>query len=71
MLLPVAKNRTRNPENLMKICDYKIAPICAGCIGEGRVVIDFAKFNNISIQPEQKNLARWHQAVSSRPSAAA
>ncbi len=35
------------------------------------VVIDFANFNNISIQPEQKNLARWHQAVSSRPSAAA
>jgi len=37
----------------------------------GLVAVDFAKFNNISIQPEQKNLARWHQAVSSRPSAAA
>jgi len=35
------------------------------------IVIDFAKFNNISIQPDQKNLARWHQSVSSRPSAAA
>jgi glutathione S-transferase len=44
---------------------YSIADITA------MVVIDFAKFNNISIQPEQKNLARWHQAVSSRPSATA
>ena len=44
---------------------YSIADISA------MVVIDFAKFNNISIQPEQKNLARWHQAVSSRPSATA
>ena len=35
------------------------------------IVIDFAKFNNISIQPDQKNLARWHQSVSSRPSATA
>jgi len=35
------------------------------------IVIDFAKFNNISIQPDQKNLARWHQSVSSRPSASA
>ena len=45
--------------------NYSIADITA------MVVIDFAKFNNISIQPEQKNLARWHQAVSSRPSATA
>jgi glutathione S-transferase len=44
---------------------YSIADITA------MVVLDFAKFNNISIQPEHKNLARWHQAVSSRPSAAA
>lgn len=44
---------------------YSIADITA------LVVIDFAKFNNISIQPEQKNLARGHQAVSSRPSATA
>lgn len=35
------------------------------------VVVDFAKFNSISIQPEQQNLARWHQAVSSRSSATA
>ena len=35
------------------------------------VVTDFAKFNNISIQPDQKNLQRWHDAVSSRPSATA
>lgn len=44
---------------------YSIADISA------MIVIDFAKFNNISIQPDQKNLARWHQSVSSRPSAAA
>jgi glutathione S-transferase len=44
---------------------YSIADISA------MIVIDFAKFNNISIQPDQKNLARWHRSVSSRPSAAA
>jgi glutathione S-transferase len=44
---------------------YSIADITA------LVVIDFAKFNNIAIQVDQKNLARWHQAVSSRPSATA
>jgi glutathione S-transferase len=44
---------------------YSIADITA------LVAIDFAKFNNISIQPEQQNLSRWHQAVSSRPSALA
>lgn len=35
------------------------------------VVLDFARFNNISIHPDQKNLARWYQTVSSRPSATA
>jgi glutathione S-transferase len=45
--------------------NYSIADITA------LVVIDFAKFNNISIQPEHQNLSRWHQAVSSRPSALA
>ena len=45
--------------------NYSIADITA------MVVIDFAKFNNISIQADQENLARWHQAVSSRPSAIA
>jgi glutathione S-transferase len=33
--------------------------------------IDFGRTTQIRIQPEQKNLARWHQAVSSRPSAKA
>jgi len=45
--------------------NYSIADITALC------AMDFAKFNNISIQPDQKNLARWHETVSSRPSAAA
>jgi len=44
---------------------YSIADITALC------AIDFAKFNNISIAPEHKNLTRWHQEVSSRPSATA
>jgi glutathione S-transferase len=44
---------------------YSIADITALC------AIDFAKFNNISIEGDEKNLARWHAAVSARPSAAA
>jgi glutathione S-transferase len=44
---------------------YSIADISALC------AIDFARFNRLAIEPEQKSLARWHQAVSSRPSAAA
>jgi glutathione S-transferase len=35
------------------------------------VGIDFGRPSNIRIAPEQKNLTRWHQAVSSRPSAKA
>jgi glutathione S-transferase len=35
------------------------------------VAIDFGRLSNIRIQPDQKNLARWHQEVSSRPSAKA
>ena len=33
--------------------------------------IDFGRVVNIRVQPEQKNLARWYEAVSSRPSAKA
>jgi glutathione S-transferase len=33
--------------------------------------IDFGRTTKIRISPEQKNLARWHEAVSSRPSAKA
>ena len=35
------------------------------------VGIDFGRVVKIRIQPEQKNLQRWHEAVSSRPSARA
>jgi glutathione S-transferase len=35
------------------------------------VAIDFGRLSNIRIQPHQKNLARWHQEVSARPSAKA
>ena len=35
------------------------------------VGIDFGRPTNIRIQPNQKNLARWHESVSSRPSAKA
>jgi glutathione S-transferase len=35
------------------------------------VGIDFGRVTKIRIAPEQKNLQRWHEAVSSRPSAKA
>ena len=44
---------------------YTIADITA------LVAIDFGRISKIGIQPEQKNLARWHEAVSARPSASA
>lgn len=44
---------------------YTIADITALC------GIDFGRVSDIRIKPEQKNLARWHQEVSSRPSAKA
>jgi glutathione S-transferase len=44
---------------------YTIADITALC------AIDFGRVSKIRIQPEQKNLTRWHEAVSSRPSAKA
>jgi glutathione S-transferase len=44
---------------------YTIADITA------LVAIDFAKLIKLRISPEQKNLARWHEAASSRPSAKA
>ncbi|MBI1817465.1 MAG: glutathione S-transferase family protein [Deltaproteobacteria bacterium] len=44
---------------------YTIADITALC------GIDFGRVSAIKIQPEQKNLARWHAAVSARPSAKA
>jgi glutathione S-transferase len=44
---------------------YTIADITA------LVAIDFGRLTDIRIKPEQKNLARWYQAVSSRPSAKA
>ena len=44
---------------------YTIADIIA------MTSIDFGRVVKIGIQPDQKNLARWHQTVSSRPSAKA
>jgi len=44
---------------------YTIADITA------LVGVDFGRVSDIRILPEQKNLARWHQEVSSRPSAKA
>jgi glutathione S-transferase len=35
------------------------------------VAVDFGRVSKIAIKPEQKNLARWHADVSSRPSARA
>jgi glutathione S-transferase len=44
---------------------YTIADITALC------AIDFGRISDIRIQDGHKNAARWHQAVSSRPSAKA
>ena len=44
---------------------YTIADITA------LVAIDFGRVVKIRIDPEHKNLSRWHEAVSARPSAAA
>jgi glutathione S-transferase len=44
---------------------YTIADITALC------AIDFGRVTGIRIQPDQKHLQRWHEAVSSRPSAKA
>jgi glutathione S-transferase len=44
---------------------YTIADITALC------AIDFGRVTDIRIAPEQKHLARWHETVSSRPSAKA
>lgn len=35
------------------------------------IAIDFGRISKIAIQPDQKNLARWHAEVSARPSAKA
>jgi len=44
---------------------YTIADITA------MIGIDFGRLTGIKVQENQKNLGRWHQAVSSRPSAKA
>ena len=44
---------------------YTIADITALC------GVDFGRVSKIRIQPAQTNLARWHAAVSARPSASA
>jgi glutathione S-transferase len=42
---------------------YTIADITALC------AVDFGRVSKIRIQPEQKNLTRWYEVVSARPSA--
>jgi glutathione S-transferase len=44
---------------------YSVADITALC------GVDFGKVSKITIQPDQKNLARWYEEVSARPSAKA
>ena len=44
---------------------YTVADITALC------AIDFGRVVDIRIAPDQKHLARWHEAVSARPSAKA
>ena len=46
--------------------DYSMADIVALC------TLDFAaEFNSLRHKPDQRHLTRWHQSVSSRPSASA
>jgi glutathione S-transferase len=45
--------------------EFTIADITA------MIAVDFGRVSKIAIQPAQKNLARWHAEVSSRPSAKA
>lgn len=44
---------------------YTVADITALC------GIDFGRITGIGVKPDQKNLGRWHEAVSARPSAKA
>jgi glutathione S-transferase len=44
---------------------FTIADITALC------AIDFGRVVDVRVQPEQKNLSRWYEAVSSRPSSKA
>lgn len=44
---------------------YTVADIVALC------AVDFGRVSKITMQPDQKNLARWHKEVSARPSAKA
>lgn len=44
---------------------FSVADIVALC------AVDFGRVSKIKLQPDQKNLARWHAHVSARPSAKA
>ena len=44
---------------------FTVADIVALC------AVDFGRVSKIKLQPDQKNLARWHEQVSVRPSAKA
>lgn len=44
---------------------FTVADIVALC------AVDFGRVTKIKLQPDQKNLARWHEQVSARPSAKA
>lgn len=44
---------------------FTVADIVALC------AVDFGRVSKIKLQPDQKNLARWHEQVSARPSAKA
>lgn len=44
---------------------FTVADIVALC------AVDFGRVTKIKLQPDQKNLARWHEQISARPSAKA
>lgn len=67
-----------NAEDSLKWLDTELAnrPYIAGdrfTIADitAMIAVDFGRVSKIVIQPDQKNLARWHTEVSSRPSAKA
>ena len=49
----------------VQVLDPTVADATALC------AVDFAKWSDVEIPPECRNLGRWYEAVSSRPSAKA
>ena len=53
------------------IAGERLSSTVADIVAQCTRAVDFGRVVKIAIQPDQKNLARWHEAVSARPSAKA